>query len=192
MFKVYFQKQKIQCFLCCCLRLNCFCIDIIIERRWWCNISVCTTPKYLLFQMTMTIYHMDPYLLNISVYELSIFLRLSFLCSKHLSSSMLFASSIPLRQAPITYISVINSTKHRVVRVGHLADWHYKERPHVISLMKKHENNLRSFKKFAAVFSVEFRSLGRPEDRRTSESSWNMLLPGSSSIILWDCHLFGY
>lgn len=122
--------------------------------------------------MTMTIYHMNPYLLNILVYELSIFLRLSFLCSKHLSSSMLFASPIPLRQAPITHISVINSTKHGVVRVRLLASWHYKDRPHVISLMKKHENNFYSFKKFPAIFFVEFRSLGRPEEQLEHTTSW--------------------
>lgn len=176
MFKVYFQKEKIQCFLCCCLRPNCFCIDILIRRGWWCNDSVCTTPKYLLFQMTMTIYHMDTYLLNILVYELSIFLRFGFLCSNHLSKSVLFASPIPLRQALITYLSVINSTKHRVVRVGHLANWHYKERPRVISLMTKHENHSYSSKKLAAVFFVEFRSLGRPRrtagDQLEHASSW--------------------
>lgn len=62
----------------------------LIGRGWWCNGSERTASKYL-FQMTMIIYHVDPYLLNILVYELSIFLRLSFLCSWHISSSMLFA-----------------------------------------------------------------------------------------------------
>lgn len=83
-----------------------------------------------------------------------------------------FASPIPLRQAPITHISIINSTKHGVVRVGLLTSWHYKDRPHVISLMKKHENNFYSFKKFPAIFLVEFRSLGRPEEQLEHTTSW--------------------
>lgn len=176
------------------LRLNCFCKDIIIGRGWWCNISVCTTLKYLLFQMTMTIYHTDPYLLNISIYELSIFLILSFLIFLAFffqTPLKLHAFCIPKSlEASTHYIHKCNQfykaqgDEHRAL--GKLA----LQRPHVISLMKKHENNLYSFKKFAAVFSVEFRSLGRPEEHL--ETSWNMLLPGSSSIILWDCHLFDY
>lgn len=143
----------------------------------------------------MTVYHMDMLLKKILVYEIIIF-GLALPCSKCLSIYKLSASATTLRQAPIIYNILTNSTKQEVVAVGALDKLTLQRETTCNCTDGETQNQFILFQEIycSLFFSIQ-KFWGRKAwgDQTTClEAGWNMLLPGFSSTRLWDCHLFDY